>query len=265
MTKITDPLFETLAVCVPGLIEARADEVLPLASVGKLLLLAEIARALVAGELDADEPLAVRDDEYCGGSGLLTALSPQRWTLRDLVLLTASVSDNTATNVLIRRLGLERVNAWAQELGLRETRLLDRIREPRLPEHAPTFALGTARELVSLAARVAGEDAWARRMLLWLATNTDRSLVAAAIPHDPEDHDVPDVGAARKPGNAVWLANKTGTDKGIRADVGVVRGGDGHQLCYAVIGHCQPGGEHDMVRAMRAVGLVIGRAAGRWR
>jgi beta-lactamase class A len=265
MTKTADPLFETLAVCVPGLIETRADEVLPIASVGKLLLLAEIARGLAAGELDPDEPLAVRDDEYCGGSGLLTALSQRNWTLRDLVLLTASVSDNTATNVLIRRIGLERVNAWAQELGLRETRLLDRIREPRLPEHAPTFAHGTARELAVLATRVAGEEPWARRMLGWLAANTDRGMVAAGIPHDPEDRDVPDVGAARKPGNAAWLANKTGTDAGVRADVGVVRGGDGHQLCYAVIGHCRPGGEYDVVRAMRAIGLVIGRAAGRWR
>jgi beta-lactamase class A len=262
MSDTKNPPFESLAVCVPGLLESRADEVLPLASVGKLLLLAEIARGLEAGELDQDEPLEPRAEDYCGGSGLLAELSSRRWTLQDLVLLTAAVSDNTATNALIRRIGLDRVNARAQELGLRETRLLDKIREPRLPSHPPTFAVGTARELAALATLVAGAEPWARRMLGWLAANTDRGQVAASIPHDPEERAVPDADAPREPGS-LWLANKTGTDTGTRADVGIVLPADAPALCYAVIGRCPPGEEHELIRAMRAVGLLIARAAQR--
>jgi beta-lactamase class A len=246
-----DDTAMVLAVAVPGLLEQHADEVLPLASAGKVLLLAETARALVAGELDGGEPLDIRDDDYCGGSGLLVQLSARRWTVADLALLTASVSDNTATNALLRRVGIEQVNAQAHALGLRQTRLLDRIREPRLPYHAPTFAEGTARELAALAERIAGDELWARTVLDWMATSTDRSMVPAFIPHDPEDHAVP-IG---DPEHGLWLANKTGVDEGTRADVGVVRGS--RQACYAVIARGPAGTEHDMVRAMREVGALI--------
>jgi beta-lactamase class A len=257
-----------LAVAVPGLIETDADEVLPLASVGKLVLLAEIARALADGRIDPREELTVDPEDYCGGSGLLTALSPRRWTILDLVRLTASVSDNTATNALIRRIGLDHVNDGAQELGLVRTRVLDRIREPRLLSHPPTFALGTAGELAALAARLAGPEPWARTMLGWLALNTDRSMVAATIPHNPEERDLSerdahaddrrearDAPGVRHVHRVLRVGNKTGTDTGIRADVGVVRGD--RMLCYAAVGACAPGEEHKLVSGMRAVGVLI--------
>lgn len=244
-----------LAVAVPGLLETDADEVLPLASVGKLLLLAHIAHELAAGRLDAREEVTVDPEDYCGGSGLLAGLSPHRWTILDLVRLTASVSDNTATNALLRRVELDPVNETAKALGLRETRVLDRIREPRLLSHPPTFALGTARELAALAERVAGPEDWARTMLGWLSTNTDRSMVAASIPHDPEERAAEAAERAGSPGALLWLANKTGTDSGIRADVGVVRGR--RELTYAVIGACAPGDEHRLLSGMRAVGVLI--------
>jgi len=132
----------TLAVSVPGLAEHRSRELLPVASVGKLLLLVETAREVAAGTLDQAEPVDLLAEDHCAGSGLLTELSVRRWTIGDLALLTAAISDNTATNALLRRIGLDRVNAGAAELGLADTRILDQVREPRRPEHAPTFAVG---------------------------------------------------------------------------------------------------------------------------
>ncbi|WP_042424192.1 serine hydrolase [Streptacidiphilus anmyonensis] len=247
----------TIAVCVPGHpeLERNADEPLPLASVGKLLLLAEVAHALDDGSLDADHRVDLRPEDYCGGSGLLTVLSHRRWTVSDLARLTAAVSDNTATNALLRVIGLDRVNARAQLLGLERTRLLDRLREPRLAHHAPTFAVGTARELAALARRIAGDEPWARPLLGWMAACCDRSMVPALIPHDPEDSSVRPVGD----GAGLWVANKTGTDSGTRCDVGVVRGRG--QVCYAVLASCPAGGEFAMVQAMRALGPSIAEAA----
>lgn len=241
---------DTLSVMVPGVLEHLPERVMNLASVGKLLLLAEVARGFTDGDLDPDEPVDLREEDHCGGSGLLTALSARRWTVRDLALLTASVSDNTATNTLIRRVGLDRVNQRAEALGLVRTRVLDRIREPRLPEHPSTFAVGTAAELAGLAGRISAGEPWARLLLGWMAGCTDRSMVPALIPHDPEDSAVRDL-----PSAPLWVANKTGTDTGVRCDVGVVRGT--RQVCYAVLGSCPPGGEFDMVQAMRAVGARI--------
>lgn len=236
-----DRLPGTLAYAVPGVGEQRADEVLPLASVGKVLLLASVARGFASGDLDPDEPLELQDQDYCAGSGLLIKLSVRRWTLSDLARLTAAVSDNTATNALLRRVGLDRAN---DHTGLRHTRILDRIREPRRPEHPPTFAVGTARELVSL---VETADPL---VLEWLAGCTDRSMVPAAIPHDPEDSSIPEVPVA-----GLWVANKTGTDVGTRCDVGVVRGA--RQVCYAVLTRCEPGREFEMVQAMRTLGAQV--------
>ena len=245
----------TLAYSIPGLGELRADEVLPLASVGKLLLLATVARGFTTGKLDPDEPLDLLDEDYASGSGVLLKLSARRWTLSDLALLTAAVSDNTATNALLRRVGLEPVTAEAAAAGLEHTRILDRIREPRLPEHPPTFAVGTARELASFASLIAADQTWGPLLLEWMAACTDRSMIPAAIPHDPEDSSVREV-----PVDDVWIANKTGTDIGMRTDVGVVRGAQ--QVCYAVLTQCEPGHEFEMVLAMREIGAVVGQLAG---
>ncbi|MEV0972827.1 serine hydrolase [Microtetraspora glauca] len=241
----------TLAVCVPGLLGVNEDVELPLASTGKLLLLAAVAQGLTAGQLDPHEPVELTEDDYARGSGLLIGLSARRWTIADLALLTASVSDNTATNALLRRLGLDRVDAVAAGLGLGRTRILDRIREPRLPVHPPAFALGTARDLAALAVGLDGDDPWKRLMLGWMAHNTDRSLVPALLPHEPEDREIPE--AVPYPG--VWVANKTGTDAGTRADVGLLVGT--RRVGYAVLAHGPAGREHDLVLAVREAGRVI--------
>lgn len=238
----------TLAVAVrvpgrPGFATALNEDVeLPLASVGKLLLLAEVAMGVEDGRLDPAEPLAVREDDLCAGSGLLTGLSARTWTVADLALLTASVSDNTATNVLLRRVGLDRVNEAAAGLGLARTRLLDRIREPRGPGHPPTFAVGTAGELSGLAERVASGDGWRARLRGWMLANTDHGLVPGLVAHDPE---------------GAWMANKTGTDDGVRSDVGLMG-----TIAYAVLAAGPPGSDARLVHAVRRAGTLIAAVPG---
>ncbi|MEU4327975.1 serine hydrolase [Nonomuraea dietziae] len=233
----------TLAMATRDLLTGEAhgvneDVELPLASVGKLLLLAEVAMSIEGGILGAGEPVELLDDDYCAGSGLLTSLANRAWTVGDLALLTAAISDNTATNALLRRVGVERVNAAAAALGLSRTRLLDRVREPRGPEHPPTFAIGTAAELVSLAVLVSGEEGWQVLMRGWMRQNTDHSLVPALVRHDPEGG---------------WLANKTGTDDGVRTDVGIMSG----RVAYAVLACGPPGSDHELATAVRQAGLAI--------
>ncbi|MEU0566354.1 serine hydrolase [Nonomuraea sp. NPDC005983] len=233
----------TLAVATRDLVTGEfhgvnEDAELPLASVGKLLMLAEVAMSIEGGILDPDTPVTLHEDDYCGGSGLLLSLSGRSWTIGDLAVLTAAISDNTATNALLRRIGLDRVNAAAAALGLSRTRLLDRIREPRGPEDPPTFAIGTAAELSGLAALVAGSGGWQVLMRGWMQENTDHSLVPALVRHDPESG---------------WLANKTGTDEGVRSDVGIMDG----RIAYAVLAHGPSGSEHELASAVRQAGLDI--------
>ncbi len=245
-----------LAVSVPGLIALHEDAELTLASTGKLLLLAAVARGVAAGDLDPAEVVEIEEDDRCGGSGLLGVLSGRAWRIWDLAVLTAAVSDNTATNALLRRVGLDRVAESSAELGFVRTRILDRIREPRLPSHPPTFAVGTAAELARFATGLDGRQEWSRLMLGWMAHNGDRSLVPALLAHEAEEREVP----ASVPAGKVWVANKTGTDTGVRADVGVMIG-SGRRIGYAVLANGPAGAEHALVERVRQAGLAIGRLA----
>ncbi|MFI5891776.1 serine hydrolase [Actinoplanes sp. NPDC051513] len=217
--------------------------VLRTASVGKLLLLFETARRITAGELDPASPLA-RDSRYAvADSGLWQHLTTGALPVADVATLIAAVSDNYATNVLLERVGLASLATLADRLGLRHTALRDRVRDHRGPGHPATLSTGTAAELHSLMRRLA------RRELLdpgtdalidgWLATSTDLSMVASAFRDDPLAH-------------AHGVRNKTGTDDGVRADVGY-RG----DLSYAVLANWDPAAGDataEVMDGMRAIG-----------
>ena len=83
-----------------------ARRVLRTASVGKLFLLVEAARQATAGELDLTERVAWQDDERVEDSGLWYLLDQRELSVRDLCVLVGAVSDNLATNVLVRVVGL---------------------------------------------------------------------------------------------------------------------------------------------------------------
>ncbi|HSO59226.1 MAG TPA: serine hydrolase [Paenisporosarcina sp.] len=69
---------------------------------------------------DLDELVEVSPEEIVGGSGVLQILVTQKKTfsVRDLHALMIVVSDNTATNILIKRYGMKRLNSYLQHLGM---------------------------------------------------------------------------------------------------------------------------------------------------
>jgi hypothetical protein len=77
-----------------------------------------------AGRLNLDERYTIRPEDLRRGTGLLqgfaVGLQP---TLRDLVTQMIITSDNTATDIMIGKVGLARVNHLLDSLGFRETRL----------------------------------------------------------------------------------------------------------------------------------------------
>lgn len=105
-------------------VAVRADEPRNTLSVIKIPVMVLAYRDAEAGRFNLDQRHTIRPEELRRGSGLLqtfaVGLAP---TYRDLIMQMIITSDNTATDILINRLGLERVNAMLAELGYRETRL----------------------------------------------------------------------------------------------------------------------------------------------
>ncbi len=105
-------------------VELRADVPMNTLSVIKIPVMILAFRDAEAGKLKLAERYTIRLEDLRRGSGLLqtfdVGLSP---TYRDLIEQMIITSDNTATDIMIRTVGLARVNAMLAELGFRETRL----------------------------------------------------------------------------------------------------------------------------------------------
>jgi beta-lactamase class A len=258
MSHLLFPLEEAPAItwsaCVldaatGDVLDARdPDLVLPTASVGKLLLLHEVARRLASGELDPTTPLRRTPDDEVGDSGLWQHLRVDMLPVDDLAVLVGSVSDNLATNVLLRAVGLDAVAEVGPSLGLPTLRLHDRVRDVRTSEHPTTLSEGSARDLAGFAALLATEDAteWAL-LRRWLSTGVDVGLVAGHLNFDPLAHIEVDRGRR--------FLNKTGRDPGTLADVGILGGQEGVRA-YAVVASWSADAGHrdEAIRAMRYVG-----------
>jgi beta-lactamase class A len=104
-------------------VDRGADEPVVLASVFKVLLALEFARQMVAGQLDPAERVRVRAADRLGGVGTAGCLDEVDISWRDLARFALSLSDNTAADLLLRRVGLDNVQALAAELGLASTRI----------------------------------------------------------------------------------------------------------------------------------------------
>jgi len=105
-------------------IAIRADQPMNALSVIKIPVLVLAYRDAEAGDLDLDERYRIQPEDMRGGSGLLRTFAPGvEPTYRDLLTQMIITSDNTATDVIIGRLGRDRVNAMLAELGYEQTRL----------------------------------------------------------------------------------------------------------------------------------------------
>jgi beta-lactamase class A len=103
----------------------HANDVYPQASSIKICVLAELYRQAQQGKLKLSDLYTVNAADLVQDSDIMGGLTPgvTQITLRDLATMMVAVSDNSATNVLIDRVGMDNVNAFLKAQGLRDTRL----------------------------------------------------------------------------------------------------------------------------------------------
>ena len=186
----------------------HANDVFPQASSIKICVLAELYRQAQQGKLKLTDLYTVNAADLVADSDIMGGLTPgvTRITLRDLATMMVAVSDNSATNVLIDRVGMDNVNAFLASQGLRETKLRRKMMDLK--------AAGEGRENVSTPAEMA-------RLLsaLYNGEILDKEMTAdffkvlsthkdSWIPRDlPDD---------------LKIADKPGALEGVRNDSGVI-------------------------------------------
>jgi beta-lactamase class A len=136
----------------------NADDVMPTASLIKLPIMAEVYAQAKEGKVKLDDMLTLTKDEMVQGSGILTDhFSPgAQFSLRDAVRLMIVYSDNTATNMVLNKVGIKPVNERMAGLGLKETRINAKVFKGSTtsvdPARTKQYGLGstTAREMLKL-------------------------------------------------------------------------------------------------------------------
>ncbi len=109
--------------------EYKADRPMPTASLIKLPVMITTYDAVEKGKLSLDDMIELKKEDQVQGSGMLTAhFSPgTKISLRDAIHLMIVYSDNTATNLVLDKLGMPTTNEYMGKFGCPETRINSKV------------------------------------------------------------------------------------------------------------------------------------------
>jgi beta-lactamase class A len=247
IVKETKGFEKTLGVAVRHLgtgeeVSFNGDELFPTASVFKVPVIVELYRQIEAGKLSLDDRLVLKDSLKVPGSGILKELTEGLdVSIRDLSRLMMILSDNTATDMLVEKVGKDNVNATMRRLGLNNTVVLadcrdllfDLVGENSLPDEEKTLEL-----YLKLAKNGANKGSWSlgtERNDVTTPSEMNK-LLASIVEGGAASHASCDAiletmskcqtGEYRVPkylpAEKVKMQRKTGSLPGIRNDVGVI-------------------------------------------
>lgn len=152
-----------VAIAVKHLVRGESfsllgDEPMPTASLIKLAVMVEAYWQAEEGKIKLTDPVTLSKEDMVPGSGVLTEhFSPgANFSLRDAIRLMIVFSDNTATNLVLDKIGIKAVNERMASLKLAETRIHAKVYKASTtsvdPERSKKYGLGstTAREMIML-------------------------------------------------------------------------------------------------------------------
>lgn len=209
----------------------REDEAFRSASLIKLFVLAALLAEVEGGVASLEESLRVRAEDLVAYSPEVS--TPGVFTVGGLAWAMITASDNTAANVLIRRLGVDAVNHLARSLGLRNTVLARKMMDVRAAGRGEEN-LTSPRDVVGLLSAVWRGDLLSGRHRRLFLEMLRRQRIEPPLP-------------VRLPDGAM-LAHKTGDLEGMAGDAGfVILPGHAYALC--VIAEGDPGAAREPVRS----------------
>ena len=186
------------------------DTVFPQASSIKLAVLLELMRQAQDGKVSLEEKHTLRRSEMTAGDTepILTMLGDGTvtMTLRDIAIFMIVLSDNTATNILIDRLGMDNINEGVIRLGLKETKLRRHMIDLKAAKEG-NENVSTPREMLTLVEKVQAGQALD-------AAHTKEYFEILRLPKDSEFH--------KALPQDVSVADKPGALEGVRCDTGLI-------------------------------------------
>lgn len=189
---------------------SRQTELFQAASVIKLPILAAILLEEREHPGVLQERLLVRDGDKVPGCGALQHISgTQAYDIESLCKLMITISDNTATNVLIRRFGIEFLNERFRALGLQETKIFRFLFDTEAARQGKEN-LCQPKEIGSLL-----EEIYHGRCVSANASERMRAMLS----QQQINHKIPSLLPP-----TVRVEHKTGEDEGITNDVGILYG-----------------------------------------
>jgi beta-lactamase class A len=190
----------------------RADETFPTASLIKVAVLVTVYDLVAKGELSLADPLTVLKLDQVGGSGVLQFVhSGLGLTVGDAAWLMSTLSDNTATNLLLDRVIIRRVWQKMEALGLPHTKVHSKV-----GYRISSVAMDSSVKY-GLGVTTPGEMA---RLFELLARGQAVSPAADSAMLDILEHNQDELMLARYRG-AARLAHKTGAVDRSRTDCGL--------------------------------------------
>lgn len=186
----------------------RENEVFAQASSIKITVLANLYLQAQQGKLKLNDLYTVQASDLVPDSDIMGGLTPgvTRITLRDLATMMVAVSDNSATNVLIDRIGMDNVNAMLDSLGLAHTRLRRKMMDLDAAKQGREN-VSTPREMMTLLAAIY------RGKLLSKESTEEFFKVLSTNKDSWIPRDLP---------AGVKIANKPGSLEAVRNDSGIV-------------------------------------------
>ena len=184
----------------------NANAAMPAASTIKIPVMVEVFEQLASGNFDLNRTVTLLQSDRDWGSGdLADAPRGARYTVAKLLTLMITVSDNTATNMLIRLVGRRSINLEMADLGLAQTHLSDYIRSDGPIRYALRSSPRDMVRLLTAMARYQLVDEWSSREMISILTGQRHNgLIPQPLP----------------PGTTI--AHKTGELHDTLNDVGIV-------------------------------------------
>ena len=191
------------------------------ASMIKLFILAYAMQQAKDGTLSLAEPLSITEANIVGGAGQLNWYDRgKQLTIEQLLERMITDSDNTATNILIDRLGIENIDGYIRQKGYADTRLQHKmmLSNQGRPNLSSVKDIGTLLSLIYRGECVDYEHD--KKMLQILSRQKDKDCLPSALP-------------------AFLVANKTGEITGVYADGGIAWSDAGDLILVVMDENCR--------------------------